>query len=260
MGTFLFHDIIYGPVKSRRLGISLGINLLPTQSKWCNYDCIYCECGWSLSGESHFRVHLPERKQVVLDLEKTLQKMRKQGVIPDVLTFAGNGEPTMHPEFPEIIEDTLVLRDQYCPSAKISVLTNATGLDKPSVLEALQRVDQSILKLDSGLSETYFRLNRPKKKLAPAEMARKFQRLGGKEIIQTLFLKGMLPDGPIDNTTPEELDAWEALVVEVRPSQVMIYTIDRDTPAEQLEKIPREQLEIIAERIRKHGIPVQVSA
>lgn len=259
MSTFLFHQTVYGPVHSRRLGNSLGVNLLPLDNKWCNYNCIYCECGWNPRGKGLSRV-LPTREHIRHDLEKALKDLALKENCPDVITFAGNGEPTMHPAFAEIIDDTLSLRDRYCPGAKVSVLSNATGLDRSRIVNALKKVDQNILKLDSGIPETFIRLNQPQKNMTPAKLAEQFKIFEGKEIIQTMFLRGVLKDGVIDNTTPGELDAWEALVADVHPSQVMIYTLDRDTPSENLQKIPSEELEKIAGRIRKYGIPVQVSA
>jgi wyosine [tRNA(Phe)-imidazoG37] synthetase (radical SAM superfamily) len=193
-------------------------------------------------------------------LEEALKQLAREGRCPDVITFAGNGEPTLHPQFAEIIEDTIALRDLYCTGTKVSVLTNATELHRPEIIEALKRVDQNILKLDSGIAETLHRMNQPQKSISPKALAEQFRIFGGTEIIQTMFLKGDAGNGYIDNTTSEELDAWEALVAEVRPSMVMIYTIDRDTPAVNLEKISPEDMEHIADRIRKHGIPVQVSA
>ena len=259
MATFLFHQTVYGPIHSRRLGSSLGVNLLPENNKWCNYNCIYCECGWNPSGKGLQR-SLPSREQIRRDLEEALKQLAREGRCPDVITFAGNGEPTLHPQFAEIIEDTIALRDLYCTGTKVSVLTNATELHRPEIIEALKRVDQNILKLDSGIAETLHRMNQPQKSISPKALAEQFKIFGGTEIIQTMFLKGDAGNGYIDNTTPEELDAWEALVAEVRPSMVMIYTIDRDTPAVNLEKISPEDMEHIADRIRKHGIPVQVSA
>ena len=254
---FLFDNIIFGPVKSRRLGVSLGVNLLPVDAKICSFDCIYCECGFNTTMQQS---PLPTREQVYVTLETKLQEMVAANELPDVITFAGNGEPTLHAQFEGIIDDTIALRDRYCPEAKVSVLSNSTRMHKQTIFKALQRVDNNILKFDSAIDKTVQRLDRPSGKQFSVEwQLEQFRKFNGNLIIQTLFLRGKLADGIIDNTTEEEVSAWlEALQI-IRPKQVMIYSIDRETPTKGLEKVCYETLDLIAARVRKVGIEVSVA-
>ena len=254
----LFDKVIFGPIRSRRLGISLGVNLLPPTAKVCNFNCIYCECGWNTSGS---KPALNSREEVATALRAKLTEMKAAGECPDVITFAGNGEPTIHPEFEAIIDDTLALRDELCPSAKVSVLSNATMLHREGVCRALRRVDNNILKLDSGIDATARLMNGPQQPdYSVAKVAERIAAFDGEAIVQTMFLRGEIDGVEIDNTTPEEVEAWLALVEQIRPRQVMIYTIDRATPAPNLHKVTREELEVIAARIEAMGIPCSVSA
>ncbi len=255
--TALFNDVIFGPVRSRRLGVSLGVNLLPTHSKLCNFDCIYCECGWG--GVSRASSKFNSRADVHRLLESKLREMAAAGECPDVITFAGNGEPTIHPDFEVIIDDTLTLRDEICPSAKVSVLSNATMLGRESVRRALGRVDNNILKLDSAFDDTVRIMNCPQGGYTVAETVANIKKFGGREIVQTMFLRGEHNGRVVDNTTEREVSAWVELIADIRPRQVMIYTIDRDTPAENLQKVSVEELRAIAARVEKLGIPVSVS-
>ncbi len=254
---FLFDNIIFGPVKSRRLGVSLGVNLLPVDAKICSFDCIYCECGFNTTMQES---PLPTREQVYVTLETKLQEMVAANELPDVITFAGNGEPTLHAQFEGIIDDTIALRDRYCPEAKVSVLSNSTRMHKQTIFKALQRVDNNILKFDSAIDKTVQRLDRPSGKQFSVEwQLEQFRKFNGNLIIQTLFLRGKLADGIIDNTTEEEVSAWlEALQI-IRPKQVMIYSIDRETPTKGLEKISLETLKQIAERAKAIGLEVMVA-
>jgi wyosine [tRNA(Phe)-imidazoG37] synthetase (radical SAM superfamily) len=254
---FLFNNIIFGPVKSRRLGVSLGVNLLPVDAKICSFDCIYCECGFNTTMKES---PLPTREQVYVTLEAKLQEMVAANELPDVITFAGNGEPTLHAQFEGIIDDTIALRDRYCPEAKVSVLSNSTRMHKPAIFRALQRVDNNILKFDSAIDETVQRLDRPAGKQFSVEwQLEQFKKFKGNLIIQTLFLRGRLADGIIDNTTEEEVSAWLDALQIIQPKQVMIYSIDRETPTKGLEKVCYETLDLIAARVRKVGIEVSVS-
>lgn len=259
MSTFLFDQIIFGPVKSRRLGISLGVNLLPTDSKVCSFDCIYCECGWT-PRERVCKVTLPSREEVANRLEVQLSKMLEKRELPDVITFAGNGEPTLHPDFAAIIDDTISLRNQYAPDCRIAVLSNATMIQKESVFNALLKVDDNILKLDSAIPETVELLDCPMGHFNLNEVIEQLIRFGESASIQTLFVRGEYNGVKIDNTTPEELDAWLEALKRIKPAQVMIYTIARDTAAQGLEKISLDELNRIAERVREAGFEVQVSA
>jgi wyosine [tRNA(Phe)-imidazoG37] synthetase (radical SAM superfamily) len=258
MSTFLFDQIIFGPVKSRRLGVSLGVNLLPTDSKVCSFDCIYCECGWTPKKRER-KVVLPARALVRQEMEARLTEMIQNNEYPDVITFAGNGEPTLHPEFEGIIDDTIELRNRLTPNARIAVLSNATMLHKSSVIRALLKVEDNIQKLDSGFEETIRKMDCPASDFNIGKVVGKLKSFNGKVIIQTLFLHGNYKNERIDNTTEAELSEWLKLVAEIKPSQVMIYTIDRDTPATGLEKVNLDELELIAGRVRAIGFDAQVS-
>ncbi len=259
MSTFLFDKTIFGPVISRRLGVSLGVNLLPNDSKLCSFDCIYCECGWNPEKGSVMAV-MPTRAEVKSMLRQKLLEMKKEGVLPDVITFAGNGEPTLHPDFNTIIEDTIALRDELSPRARIAVLSNSTTLHKSSVVGALKKVDDNILKLDSGIVETIKILDQPVGLFDLDKVVRHLKQFDGKQIIQTMFIRGEYKGVKIDNTTPAELEAWIKLIQKIRPGMVMIYTIARDTPLEGLQKVSLEELEQIARRVEQEtGISVQVS-
>jgi wyosine [tRNA(Phe)-imidazoG37] synthetase (radical SAM superfamily) len=256
MGTFLFDEIIFGPVRSRRLGVSLGVNLLPSDAKICNFDCIYCECGWTMSAKSS---KLPSRVEVKEQMQNRLERMKADGNALDVITFAGNGEPTIHPNFSGIIDDTITLRDKYFPEARIAVLSNSTMLHKSKVVEALKRVDQNILKLDSGFDSTIQLLNQPKKPITAKQVIDHLKQFNGNFTLQTLFVRGTINGKPVDNTTPEELTLWLQIVDELKPNDVMVYTIARDTPIDTLHKVPQSELESIAQRVRALGISAQVS-
>lgn len=258
MATFLFDRIVFGPIKSRRLGSSLGINLLPNESKLCNFNCIYCECGWN-SKEAKKSFH--PRDEVKQHLKEKLDELKKFHNLPDVITFAGNGEPTMHPEFAGIIDDTIELRNAVSPKTKIAVLSNATLISRPNVFEALKKVDQNILKLDSAFEATVNLINNPQGSYSTQKLVDKLKEFEGKLIIQTMFLKGTYNGLVVDNTTEVEVSAWLELLLQIKPNELMIYTIARDTPAKDLEKVEVDELNAIAARAKQLlGIPVQVSA
>ncbi len=255
--TALYNDIIFGPVRSRRLGLSLGVNLLPTHSKLCSFDCIYCECGWNSDhpGPRRFNARTDVREM----LGETLRRMVAEGTPPDVITFAGNGEPTLHPEFEAVIDDTLALRDALCPSAKVSVLSNATQLHRPDVCNALKRVDNNILKLDSAFDATVRRMNNPQGNYTVEKVVKQLCSFEGNLIVQTMFLRGEIDSTPIDNTTEEEVSAWLKLIEQIRPKKVMVYSLDRDTPCQTLIKVEKAELQQIAARVEALGIPCPVA-
>lgn len=255
--TVIYPSPIFGPVHSRRLGVSLGINLLPADGKVCTFDCIYCECGFN--ADHRPKQPLSTREEVRSALEARLRDMQQNGPTPDVLTFAGNGEPTAHPCFPEIIEDTLALRDNYFPNAKVSVLSNSTFIHRPAVFEALNKIDNNILKLDT-VDEEYVRvLDRPAGHYSIRKIIEGMKAFKGNCIIQTMFLKGSYKGQDMNNTSDKFVLPWLETVKEIAPRQVMIYTIDRETPDHDLQKATHEELDRIAERIRETGIPVSVS-
>lgn len=258
MQTVLFHSTIFGPIHSRRLGTSLGVNLSPRDGKVCTFDCLYCEAGFNAQGPG--KAGLPSRDEVARDLDGKLRSMKEAGERLDVITFSGNGEPTMHPDFEGIVEDVTALRDKYYPDVKISVLCNSTRLDKESVVRALHRVDNPILKLDSAITPTMREIDRPQSPSFTSEKVIGWLKdFGHDAIIQTMFLRGEYNGVKIDNTTSAEVDALVNAYHEIQPREVMIYSLDRKTPAENLVKVPREELETIAERIRALGITVIVS-
>ena len=255
--TVIYPSPIFGPIHSRRLGVSLGINLLPADGKVCSFDCIYCECGFNADHRPH--QPLPTREEVRTALEAKLKEMQATGTAPDVLTFAGNGEPTAHPHFPEIIDDTLALRDRYFPAAKVSVLSNSTFIHRPAVFDALNRIDNNILKLDT-VDEDYIRLiDRPCGAYSVAEIVKQMKAFKGNCIIQTMFLKGGYQGRDMDNTSDKFVLPWLETVKEIAPRQVMIYTIDRETPDHDLRKATHEELDRIAALVRAAGIPATAS-
>ena len=265
MSTIIYPSPVFGPVHSRRLGISLGINLLPADGKVCSFDCIYCECGFN--GDHRPSLPMPTREEVAGKLEKKLQEMVAEGQLPDVLTFAGNGEPTCHPHFAEIISDTIRLRDKYCPQAKVSVLSNATMIHRQTVHDALMRVDNNILKLDTVDPLYINKVDRPQGAYDIRLIIDRLKAFNGHVIIQTMFMRGILPlqgepEGgteSVDNTGEEFVGPWLEAVKEIKPQQVMIYTIDRETPTQGLLKATREQLDHIRDRVIAAGIPCSAS-
>lgn len=253
MQRVLFHSTVFGPIKSRRLGTSLGINLSPDDGKICSFDCLYCEAGFNAQGAG--TTGFPKVEKVLSDLEKKLVDMKSKGDTLDVITFSGNGEPTMHPQFAEIIDGVMALRDKYVPEASVSVLTNSTRLADPTVVDALGKVDNPILKLDSALDETIRLLDRPN---SPAftfnRVKEQLKAFGNKGIIQTMLVRGEAEGKKIDNTTPEEVEALIEAFKEINPRMVMLYSIDRPTPHNALSRIGKEELEAVAERMRQAGI------
>ena len=257
MSTIIYPSPIFGPIHSRRLGISLGINLMPADGKMCSFNCIYCECG--LNEDHRPKLPRPTPEQVSEQLELKLQEMVSAGQLPDVLTFAGNGEPTAHPHFAEIIDDTIRLRNQYCPHAKVCVLSNSTMIHRPEVHDALLRVDDNILKLDT-VDPTYInKVDRPTGHYDVSQIIERMKAFNGHIIIQTMFMRGSYNGESVDNTGEEFVAPWLEVVKSIKPQQVMVYTIDRETPAKGLEKASREQLDAIRDRVIAAGIPCTAS-
>lgn len=253
----IYPSPIFGPVHSRRLGISLGINLLPADGKVCSFDCIYCECGFN---EDHRpSLPLPTREEVAQKLEEKLRQMAVDGQLPDVLTFAGNGEPTCHPCFAEIIDDTIALRNRYCPVAKVSVLSNATMIHRPQVYEALMRVDNNILKLDTVNLSYINKVDHPAGTYDVEKIIERMKTFQGHVIIQTIFMQGDCCGESVDNTGEAYVAPWLDAVSAIAPQQVMIYTIDRETPTKGLLKATPAQLDAIRDRVVALGIPCTAS-
>lgn len=257
MATKLFESIIFGPIKSRRLGVSLGVNLLATDTKICSFECVYCECGFT---PQNVRPRFADKNETLEKLEAVLKSRHENDEPLDVITFAGNGEPTMHPQFAEIMEATIQLRNTYFPNSKISVLSNATMLHKASVVETLKKVDNNILKLDAGVNDTARLMDQPHNPDYDVEkIAEQMKQFDGKFILQTMFLRGEVNGQHIDNTTDAEVEAWTRLVEISRPQQIMMYSLDRDTPLQTLQKVSKEEMEKIAEPLRKKGYQVSVA-
>jgi wyosine [tRNA(Phe)-imidazoG37] synthetase (radical SAM superfamily) len=256
MGTILFNHIIFGPIKSRRLGNSLGVNLLPKFGKWCSFDCIYCECGWNKDGKKD--TTLPTKEEVFEAMSTRLHELSAEGTPVDTITFSGNGEPTMHPAFAQIIDFTLQLRDKLYPSAKVSVLTNASQLGKKEVRDALQKIDNPILKIDSPLEHLVEAINIPNAAYKLKDAIENIKLFNHNFILQTMFLKGVENGVEIDCTCKEHVEAWQNLVRELAPREVMMYTIDRETPAKNLQKVSVEEMEAIAAPLVNEGFKIQI--
>ncbi|MCI9608234.1 MAG: radical SAM protein [Muribaculaceae bacterium] len=258
MQTVLFHSTIFGPIHSRRLGTSLGVNLSPTDGKVCSFDCLYCEAGFNAQGPG--TSGLPPRAAVRQMLEQKLSSMKQAGEPLDVITFSGNGEPTLHPDFPGIIDDTIELRDKYFPNVSISVLSNSTRIDRPAVCDALRKVDNNILKLDSAITGTMRLIDRPTSPdFSSEKVIDQLAQFGNQCIVQTMMLRGSHNGQPVDNTTPQEIDALIEAYRRIKPKEVMLYSLDRKTPEQALVKVEKPELEQIADKIRAAGIAVQVS-
>jgi len=247
----LREDTVFGPIHSRRLGSSLGINLLPREGKICNFDCIYCECGWNKDGLEDKEI--PSAEQVRDALETKLRTL-PEGTSIDSITFSGDGEPTLNPEFPQIIEDTLRLRGRYCPSAKVSVLSNATRVHIPEIFDTLRKVDNPILKLDAPTNEAAARINKPYPGYDVRRVVEALKRFNGDFVLQTMFLRS---DG-FDSSTPENLSGWMDIVRELRPREIMVYTIDRPTPADGLQKFTPEQMREFVKPLLDEGYNIQI--
>lgn len=258
MATVIYPSPIFGPVKSRRLGISLGINLMPADGKICTFDCIYCECGFN--ADHRPKLKRPTRREVAEGLEAKLIEMSENGMVPDVLTFAGNGEPTAHPQFAEIIDDTIGLRDKYCPKAKVSVLSNSTRIDIEAVHKALTRVDNNILKLDTVDPVYINKVDRPVGSLYDVrKIIEGLRSFNGKVVIQTMFMKGNVNGENMDNTGDIYVIPWLEALKYISPREVMIYTIDRETPEHGLLKATKDELDSIRDRVIASGIPCTAS-
>lgn len=245
-------ETVFGPIKSRRLGNSLGINLMPVNGKICTFDCIYCECGWNRDGRDDLR--LPNASEVHEALEAKLIRMKEEGTPVDSFTFSGDGESTIHPEFPAIIDDTLALRDRYFPSAKVSVLSNATQVHRPEIFAALRKVDNPIMKIDAPTNALIQKINMPAPGYDIARVIEALKQFEGDFILQTMFLRSK----DFDSSDPEVLNGWMDIVRLLRPREVMAYTIDRPTPAEGLRKITVEEMRALLEPLIREGFQIQI--
>lgn len=245
-------ELVFGPIHSRRLGSSLGINLLPTKGKLCNFDCVYCECGWNKDGKGDRR--LPTAAELRGTLDTKLQECMAQGTAIDSITFSGDGEPTLNPDFPEIIDITLELRDKFYPNAVVSVLSNATRLFRQEVFDALRKVDNPILKIDAPTDELASRINQPQGEYHVEDVVRDMMRFEGDFVLQTMFLKSP----SFDSSSPEVLDGWMDIVRKLRPREIMVYTLDREAPAQGLEKFTVERMTSLVKPLIEEGFVIQI--
>lgn len=252
--TFLFNSIVFGPIKSRRLGLSLGINVLPLNYKLCNLNCIYCECGWNKKRDKKDNITFYSRKDISSCLEQKLVDLKHQKKTLDAITFAGNGEPTLHPKFEEIIEDTIKLRNKIFPHTKIAVLSNATLLQRTKVVQALQKIDLPILKLDAGTEDLYKIINQPQSKKSLLTTVQQLSSFKGNLIIQSIFLKGFYKGTYFDNSSDKDVECWLKLLQKINPKKVMIYSINRATAAQDLQSISKDRLHEIELRVHQLGI------
>ena len=247
-----FDEIVFGPIRSRRLGSSLGVNLLPSKGKLCNFDCVYCECGWNKDGRSDGK--FPPLKDIEADLEEKMSKASSEGVPVDSTTFSGNREPTIHPDFAQVIDVTLRLRDRYFPSAKVSVLSNATMIGRKEVAEALMRIDNPILKIDASSDELIQKINKPSGSYRLAEVVENLRKFEGRFVLQTMFLRSE----EFDTAAPQALAAWMDIVRELKPREIMVYTIDRETPDKSLGKYTVEEMKAFVQPLVDEGFEIQI--
>lgn len=250
----LREETVFGPIFSRRLGTSLGINLLPEKGKICNFDCIYCECGWNKDGRDD--TVIPSAAKVHADLERMLLKLKDEGTHVDSITFSGDGEPTINPEFPQIIDDTLALRDKYAPTAKVSVLSNATRVHVPEVFNALCKVDNPIMKIDAPTNELIERINKPAPGYDIARVVEALKQFNGDFVLQTCMLRSA--EYNFDSSKPEVHVGWMDIVRKLKPRQIMVYTIDRPTPAQGLSKFTPEEMTALVTPLIDEGFEIQV--
>lgn len=248
----LREETVFGPIRSRRLGNSLGINILPSKGKFCNFDCIYCECGWNKDGRDD--QYLPKAAEVKTALESKLKSCLEEGVAIDSITFSGDGESTLNPDFPQIVDDTLTLRDQYFPKAKVSILSNATRVHLPAVFKALSKVDNPIMKIDAPTNELVEKINGPAPGYDVHRVVEALKQFNGNFVLQTMMLRGP----HFDSTAPEVVDGWMQIVRALRPREIMVYTIDRPTPAEGLEKLSEEEMRKIVQPLIDEGFKIQI--
>jgi wyosine [tRNA(Phe)-imidazoG37] synthetase (radical SAM superfamily) len=257
MSGILFDEIVFGPVKSRRFGVSLGINLLPLHGKLCSFDCVYCECGLNAEHKNKKQV-LFTASEINASLQSRFEALKTEGLDPDNITFAGNGEPTLHPDFETIIENTIRLRNEFFPKALITVLSNATRLDRANIKRSLIRIDNNVLKLDAGTNATFQAMDRPTFPITLEKIVQELKNFGGNLVIQTMLVRGEVDGKQVDNTTEEELTLWLKHIQEINPKLVMLYPIDRQTPYKTLEKVPEPEFQALASRIEELGIKAEV--
>ena len=258
MATFLWSDIVFGPIQSRRVGTSLGVNLLPVNGKLCSFDCIYCECGSLAGGAPKKDRRMPGFKEVSDAMSRRFKELYDEGVKIDSISFTGNGEPTLNKDFPEIVDKTVELRDKFFPSAVISVFSNSTTLEKRGVFDALMKIDNRIMKVDCCDEQLLAVVNRPLGVFSLERVLKNLERFNGDFILQTMFFKGAVDGCEFDLTSPQLVEGWMEIVRRLRPSKILAYSLDRDTPVAGLMKIPRERLQEITAPLRDEGFEVEI--
>jgi wyosine [tRNA(Phe)-imidazoG37] synthetase (radical SAM superfamily) len=250
---FLWDKIAFGPIQSRRLGSSLGINVSPTNVKICSLNCIYCECGWT-SEKNIAPYFFYSVDEIITAIESKFNQCKENGAVINSITFSGNGEPTLHPQFDRIIARLIVLRNQYYPDTVITCLSNSTQLSNNKISTSLQKIENPILKLDAATEQLFQLINKPVIQISVDEVIAQLQRFSGNFFLQTLFFKGELEGQYFNNAAEPHLSLWFDVVKQLRPRQVMLYTLDRRTPVQQLEKISVEELKEIAGKLQGFGV------
>lgn len=258
MATFLWSDIVFGPIHSRRVGTSLGINLLPLSGKLCSFDCVYCECGAMSSGIPREKRRMPSLGQVEDAMSSRFAELHAEGVKVDSISFTGNGEPTLHKDFPAIVDKVVELRDKYFPQAVISVFSNSTTVGRPGVFDALMKVDNRIMKVDCSDAGIVELVNRPAGHFSLEKVLKDLERFNGDFILQTMFFKGSLGGREVDLTEPGLVAGWSDIVRRLHPSKIMAYSLDRDTPVAGLRKVSREELQAITAPLRDEGFEIEI--
>lgn len=248
----LREDTVFGPIRSRRLGSSLGINLLPVRGKLCNFDCIYCECGWNADGREDRK--LPSVAEVSAALEIALKRCKAEGTGIDSITFSGDGEPTLNPGFPQIVDAVIELRDAYFPEAAVSVLSNATTAWRPEIFAALRKVDNPIMKIDAPSDGLAAKINRPAPGYDLNRVIRSLEAFKGDFVLQTMFLKS----DDFDSSEKAQLDDWMNVVRRLKPREVMVYTIDRPAPMQGLRKFTERQMRELVAPLVAEGFNIQI--
>lgn len=257
MSGILWDDLVFGPIKSRRLGSSLGVNLLPGNNKICTFNCVYCECGWGDSPKQLI-LNFHKKEDILVALENKLKELKSSQFILNSITFAGNGEPTMHPDFSDIVDEVIQLRNRYFPETIITCLSNSTMIGNELVRNALLKLDNPWMKLDAGSQKMFQLINQSFDKILVKDVVENLQKMSGQISIQTLMLRGLIDGEKIDNTQGQELDLWISHIEKIKPIRVILYPIDRETPLSKIEKISKDELESIANKVRKKGIETLV--
>ena len=252
----LQHGITYGPVQSRRLGLSLGINLLPTEYKLCSFNCLYCQYGWTKKvtfAPGERLKDLPSVDAVAAALETALAELSRDHRTMDAISICGNGEPTLYPALAEVIVKVKRIRDRYQPRARVAILSNSSTVGDHAVRAALDLLDVKIMKFDAGSEEMFRQLNHP---AAPVYMG---EIVAGLKALKKIFLQSCFVQGRVTNADPDSVAMWIDKVREIHPLSVQVYTLDREPADKRIEKVSRTTLAWIADAVRwRAGLPAEV--